>query len=407
MYYHPSSTSNPWQFYNLYSYPRIISVNPYFYPYSSFFPRSFEEMWQSYNSSPAEYYSYSIPRERNQLGYPNVPQRDRPLLLPPPPPNLMEAVRREKARKTIEYKWKKLYGAPGKSISSSAFAVGAVEKVGDGYRIRYENGAIYTQNSGSAYWVHGLIGQKYDALGGVQSWLGFPISDEIPLQDGGRVSRFEKGEIYWWDGMDPIDLNEVTLTYTGTHCFGTTDGPGTDEVYAIISVIPPSGNTSTAMTKLYNDVDDGESLPDYIELYRGKPYGLNLNFVLFERDQGDPNVYKKTVESSVQAAAGLITTAIGVVASPAAAAVAGPILVSLAPTVSKEINNLLGTADDFLGESTLPLSMKDMVQLATRPDELVHNNQIRKKLETHLLTGDGSSYKGYFNLHPAPTLPTF
>ncbi|WP_255444818.1 hypothetical protein [Bacillus sp. TE8-1] len=38
-----------------------------------------------------------------------------------------------------------------------------------------------------------------------------------------------------------------------------------------------------------------------------------------------------------------------------------------------------------------------MVQLALRPEELSHN-LIRKKLETHLLNGDGGSYKGYFNL---------
>ncbi|WP_223595003.1 LGFP repeat-containing protein [Neobacillus bataviensis] len=428
MYYHPSLTVSPLPFYNLNSYTETMSLkNPYFYPNSSLFPRSFDNLWQGYNNrfsggvseSPiywtpqtTAYWAYGgIPTkwtplggQANQLGYLSVPQQYHRIHLPGHlnlPGHFHEQTELRLAKNTIQKKWESLRGAPGKQLSSFTgvgVAGSDVEKVSGGYRIRYDNGAIYTKNPGGpAYWVRGFIGQKYDALGGAGSWLGFPTSDEIPLEYEGSVSTFEKGEIYWWPGTDPIDIKEVSLTYSGIHCFGTTSGPGSDEIYAIISAIAPGSEPATAMTRLYKDVDKGESIPDNIELYRGKPYGLTLNFVLFERDQGDPNVYKATVEKSVKAAAGAITAGVGAIASPAAAAAVGPILVSLIPTVSKEINNLLGTADDFLGEFTVTLSMKDMVQLSVRPDELIHN-QIRKKLETHLLTGDGGSYKGYFNL---------
>jgi hypothetical protein len=87
-----------------------------------------------------------------------------------------------------------------------------------------------------------------------------------------------------------------------------------------------------------------------------------------------------------------------VVTSPAAAAVAGPILHSLVPVVSKGVNDLLGTDDEFLGEYPRFLSMKEMVLMAARQNEMIHNNAINYKFETHLLTGDGSSFKGYFSL---------
>lgn len=443
MYYHPSSTSSPWQFYNLYPYPRAMSVNPYFYPYVSFSPRAFEELWQGYNNSlrggihlPGNHGSPiywttqtgthgaygGIPSkwtplgwERNQLGYPNGPQRDRPLPFPIPRPPQMDAIARDKARKTIENKWKSLGGAPGKSISSSPFAMLAVEKVGGGYRIRYENGAIYTQNiSGPAYWVHGAIGQKYEELGGVGSWLGFPITDELPLdQEGGRVSRFEKGEIYWWNDTGPIEFDEVVLAYTGIHCFGETDlddflGAGSDEVYATISIVAPTGNAgspldiSTSMTRLYTGVDGGESFPDHIDLYRGKPFGLNITFILFEHDKGDPNAYYQAVKSSVQAAAAGLTAGIGALTGPLVAGIAGPLLQGLVPVVAQEINIALGSGEDLIGQATIPLTIKQVVLLAARTGESVHNNQISFKLETPLLTGEGSSYKGYFSLNRAP-----
>ena len=395
MYYYPFSPSSPWQYHYLYSDPRIISVNPYFYPYSSSYSRSFEEMWQSYNSSLREAYCAHLTRiAPYTLWTPVGWESSRAYgVQPPPRPGFDPIHPKYRAKRTIEEKWKSLGGAPGAAIFD-------IEELGSGYRIRYQNGAIYTKRPGGpAFWVYGAIGQKYDELGGVGSWLGFPISDEEPLDEqGGRVSRFEKGEIYWWNDTGPIEMNEVVLSYKGIHCFGTTDGPGRDDIYAIFSVISPGAEPSTGMTRLYRNVDDKQSVPDNIELYLGKPWGLALNFVLFERDQGDPNVYKGMVEKAVDLASAGIGLGVGAIATPAAGAAVGAGLKLLQPLISKEINNLLGTADDFLGEYTITLSRKDIVLMAARQNEMIHNNSIHYKFETHLLSGDGGSYKGYFNL---------
>lgn len=306
------------------------------------------------------------------------------------------------AKKAIDNKWKSLNGAPGAAISY-------VEEVGTGYRIRYQNGAIYTKKTnGPAYWVNGAIGEKYHALGGVGSWLGWPVTDELQIKyDSGRVSSFEHGEIYWWPETGAIEIDQVVLTYKGIHCFGTTSEPGSDEVYATISVAAPSGmdnepvNVATSLTRLYTDVDKGESFPDHIELYRGKPYGLNITFVLMEHDEGDPKKYYKTVHSTVSTAAAAATSGVAALGGPLVAGAAAPILKALVTPVAKGINSLLGTGDDLIGQTTIALTLKDLVQLSARPNEFVLKNQIRYKLETPLLTGQGSSYKGFFSLSRA------
>lgn len=435
MHSYPFLFSSPCQYFNFYSYPRFISLNPYFYPYSPSYPVSLE-MRRDYNNDLSGIYNltsnpeltiYSEPLEwkEKSFNYPINPQYSQtsrfphtsslsgPLIPSHPtiPPHFNPPA--EQAKKTIENKWNWLNGAPGKPISGleklgvSGGVAGSLLGYADGYRIRYQDGAIYTKNpAGPAYWVHGFIGQKYDALGDFRSWLGFPTSDEVRLEDGGVISHFEKGEIYWWNDIGAIEMNEVVMTYSGIHCFGTTDGPGKDDIYAIFTVIAPGSQPATGMTRLYKGVDDKQSVPDNIELYRGKPMGLTLNFVLFERDQGDPNVYMGTVKKAVDQASLGIAGGLSVIATPAVGAAVGVALKALEPLISKEINNLLGTADDFLGEFTVTLSVRDMIQLALRPEELVHN-LIRKKLETHLLNGDGGSYKGYFNLNRTQTLPRF
>jgi hypothetical protein len=50
--------------------------------------------------------------------------------------------------------------------------------------------------AGQAFETHGAIYQYYSSLGGTNSWLGFPISDEFSVT-GGRQSNFEGGYIVW------------------------------------------------------------------------------------------------------------------------------------------------------------------------------------------------------------------
>ena len=62
----------------------------------------------------------------------------------------------------------------------------------------YEGGSIYWHPRTGAHEVHGLIRQRWAQLNWEQGYLGYPVTDEIDTVDGGgRVSRFEGGELIW------------------------------------------------------------------------------------------------------------------------------------------------------------------------------------------------------------------
>ena len=62
----------------------------------------------------------------------------------------------------------------------------------------YQHGSIYWSPLTAAHEVHGLIRNKWAALGWEQSYLGYPTTDEIDTFDlAGRVSKFQGGELIW------------------------------------------------------------------------------------------------------------------------------------------------------------------------------------------------------------------
>ena len=67
----------------------------------------------------------------------------------------------------------------------------------DGVVQGFQNGPIYFSAKSGAHRVLGLILGKYAQLGFENSFLGFPVAEEQPLVNGGRISRFEGGNIYW------------------------------------------------------------------------------------------------------------------------------------------------------------------------------------------------------------------
>lgn len=62
----------------------------------------------------------------------------------------------------------------------------------------FQGGAIYWTPQTGAHEVHGAIRDKWSSLGLEQSFLGYPVSDEQPTSDGqGRFNDFERGQIAW------------------------------------------------------------------------------------------------------------------------------------------------------------------------------------------------------------------
>lgn len=62
----------------------------------------------------------------------------------------------------------------------------------------FQGGSIYWTPSTNAHEIHGQIRDKWAALGWERSFLGYPLTDELPTPDGvGRFNHFQNGSIYW------------------------------------------------------------------------------------------------------------------------------------------------------------------------------------------------------------------
>ncbi|WP_457099409.1 LGFP repeat-containing protein [Microbacterium sp. P5_E9] len=265
----------------------------------------------------------------------------------------------------------------------------------------FQGGSIYWTPSSGAHVVYGAIRDRWEAIGWEQSYLGYPLSDEEAFDEGGRVSQFQGGQVYWWPDTGAIDLNQVLVHYTGLVCFGETDwdmGSDADEPYAIFGVLSPTGGVAIS-TRVYDDVDGGESRPDLIELFRGKPGGLAISTRVMEHDEGDPNKYLGEVKTGVGIAATAITAAVTLipVVGPILGVAVGTGLAAAKDSIAQAVSDAFGFGDDTIGDSTITLSAKQMVVLSARTGNTGYKG-IGFKAESGLIRGDGASYKTYFGL---------
>jgi hypothetical protein len=257
----------------------------------------------------------------------------------------------------------------GWPVGSTTNIVGPNNEVGT--YTRFEGGSIFSSSAGT-FEVHGAILQRFGELG--VPTVGFPKSDELDFTEGGKISEFTNGAIYWWPDTGPLFLrgNTVTVTYSGLMCFRESDDNNgvlfddSDEVIVTLGAVSPRTNM-TAQTPEVEDVDTGDGIGASIQLYRGKPEGLAVSILVMEHDSGDANKYKAEIEKAVRVAASGITTGLAAIpkAGPFIAMAAGPFLDKAVPGVARAINDLLNTGDDRIGDGTLVLSAKDMVRLGT------------------------------------------
>lgn len=290
------------------------------------------------------------------------------------------------------------YGVPDTDETATPDGIGRYNHFNGG------TASIYWTPQTGAHTIYGDIRKRWAELGWERGYLGYPISDEVDFADGGRANEFQNGGIYWWPDTGAIDLRDVVVHYTGLHCFGETDwdqASDSDEPYVIFGLSTPKAAWG-ATSRVYDDVDGGEERPDLLELYRGRPYGLNIGVVVMERDFGDPNRYRDEVVKGVQAAHAVGTAALGLipVVGPVVAAIAGPALGSLMPALGGALNDLFDWGDDRIGTFTLTIGAKELVLLAARTPNSTYG-AIGFKKETGLIAGSGASYKAYFGVVPA------
>ncbi|WP_189708148.1 polysaccharide deacetylase family protein [Streptomyces anandii] len=70
----------------------------------------------------------------------------------------------------------------------------------------FDHGRIYWKKGLPVHWVAGGILTKFLSLGGVTSFLGFPLSDETVVT-GGRASQFQGGNVYWSSGTGAHEVH--------------------------------------------------------------------------------------------------------------------------------------------------------------------------------------------------------
>lgn len=317
---------------------------------------------------------------------------------------LRKAARRRKAEEEIKSTWISLGGTPGAET-------GDLMEIGAGFYRQYSgNSRIYYRPGYRAINVYGAIGDKYTQLGGPDSWLGWPTSSGDPpalseqtFDQGGRVSTFQYGAIYWWSDTGAIELGDIAVFYTGLACFGETDNDqlsSADEPYVIFGVVSAVPREPSApRTVIYEDVDAGDSRVDNIELYRGLPYGLSLTSVLMEHDFGDPDKYREKIKQGVAAASAAVAaaTVAAPIVGPLLAVGVGAVLNELGPYIVDGINDALDTQDDNIGTVSFVVTPRDMV-LMTRM-ERKNFRGILWHLDSPLISGLGASYKIYIAIY--------
>ena len=96
-------------------------------------------------------------------------------------------------------------GGPNGFLGSPA---GIESSTGSGSYRDFQGGSIYWSDSTGAFEVHGDIRAKWLALGGVNGFLGYPLTDESGTPDGiGRYNHFQGGSIYWSPGTGSHEVH--------------------------------------------------------------------------------------------------------------------------------------------------------------------------------------------------------
>lgn len=89
------------------------------------------------------------------------------------------------------------WGGAGWEQGPMGYPSGARRDVAGGSAQDFTGGLIARGKDLDAQAVYGDIAKAYRAAGGPEGSLGFPLTGELPLRDGGRFQRFEHGAIYW------------------------------------------------------------------------------------------------------------------------------------------------------------------------------------------------------------------
>lgn len=155
-------------------------------------------------------------------------------------------------------------------------------------------------------------------------------------------------------------------------------------------------------SQIFDGVDSGEARPDFLEVYRGDPFGLNLSVALTEHDEGDPHKYKDEMENLVQDVGQRVAEGLADLPpfGPVLSVFTSLALALAGPTIGEKLSELLGTDDDFIGTAELFFPAKELMRLAITGDRDIDHNGIVASFASDVIRGDDGIYKLYFSVAP-------
>lgn len=147
----------------------------------------------------------------------------------------------------------------------------------------FQGGSIYWSPGTGAWEVHGAIRQMWASMGWERSFLGYPLSDELPVfGSNARISHFQRGSIYW----SPTAGARVLRERVGMHVKILTTPNVTinnmlanmQEVYAVAGIRVDCLSTENLNIPSLNDVDVGGCTMGSVTAEQVSLFG-NRNFV--------------------------------------------------------------------------------------------------------------------------------
>lgn len=190
------------------------------------------------------------------------------------------------------------------------------------------------------------------------------------------------------------------VRYRGFICEGKTDGPGADEIYAIISAsfADPAGRPGTVTERhpaaIVEGVESGDVRTDPgRDIYQGKAQNLLLSITLMEHDDGDPYKYRNDFDRAVVGAyAKLVATYPQLLFTEP---LTGSRLASALFGVSDAIERAFNPGDDVIGTTTRLITTDEMRSMANQP------STVERGIQYNFFTwhrGHGGIYRVYFDI---------
>jgi hypothetical protein len=182
---------------------------------------------------------------------------------------------------------------------------------------------------------------------------------------GGTTTAFHNAASSVVGNMDlaaePDHPVRYTIRYVGLFCQEETNGPGSDEIYAITSAIHIRDGINIPTDAVrhplnypgnyYENIDSADSrVGPVASAWHDNADPVSLVVVVMEHDEGDPNAYRDEIDAAVKAAIAVATRLYPPLA----------VLALVEKQIVDLINWLVDTDDDLISTETLVLSRADL-----------------------------------------------